>query len=349
MAGRRPTMSDIARRVGVSRVAVSYALNGRPGVSADLRERVREVAEELGFTAHRAAVALHGAAADVVGLALRRTSAALRSEVFRRQFVAGLQMELSARGFGLALQFVEDAGEEIAVYRRWHAERRVDGVILCDLRVDDPRLPAVRELGLPAVVAGGSGALPGLANLSTDEHAGAEKVVGLLTALGHRRVARVSGPADLAHTAARTAALDAAALDAAAPFGPILTVAADYTGEAAATATRRLLSGRERPTAIVYDNDLMALAGLGVAAEMHVSVPAEVSILAWEDSPLCQLVHPALTVLRRSITDYGMRTARLLFELLDGGPPRSVRYGNAALVVRDSTGPAPTERSSRRR
>ncbi|WP_433087869.1 LacI family DNA-binding transcriptional regulator [Dactylosporangium sp. CA-052675] len=348
MAGRRPTMSDIARRVGVSRVAVSYALNGRPGVSADLRERVREVAEELGFTAHRAAVALHGAAADVVGLALRRTSAALRSEVFRRQFIAGLQMELSARGFGLALQFVEDAGEEIAVYRRWHAERRVDGVILCDLRVDDPRLPAVRELGLPAVVAGGSGELPGLANLSTDEHAGAQKVAGLLAALGHRRVARVSGPADLAHTAARTAALDMA-LDAAAPFGSIPTMAADYTGEAAATATRRLLSGRDRPTAIVYDNDLMALAGLGVAAEMHVSVPAEVSILAWEDSPLCQLVHPALTVLRRNITDYGMRTARLLFELLDGGPPRSVRYGNAALVVRDSTGPAPTERSSRRR
>ncbi|WP_433043723.1 LacI family DNA-binding transcriptional regulator [Dactylosporangium sp. CS-033363] len=333
--GRRPTMSDIARRVGVSRVAVSYALNGRPGVSDDLRERVREVAEELGFTAHRAAVALHGsAAADVVGLALRRTSAALRSEVFRRQFIAGLQMELYARSFGLALQFVEHVDEEVAIYRRWHAERRVDGVVLCDLRVDDPRLPAVRELDLPAVVAGGSGELPGVANLSTDEHAGAAKVAGLLAALGHRRVARVSGPAGLAHTAARTAAL-------AAVLPGVQTVAADYTGEAAAQATRRILAGRDRPTAIVYDNDLMALAGLGVAAEMHVPVPGQVSILAWEDSPLCQLVHPALTVLQRNITDYGMRTARLLFELLDGRPARSVRYGNAALVVRDSTGPAP--------
>jgi DNA-binding LacI/PurR family transcriptional regulator len=345
MAGRRPTMSDIARRVGVSRVAVSYALNGRPGVSADLRERVRVVAEELGFTAHRAAVALHGASADVVGLALRRTSAALRSEVFRRQFIAGLQMELSSRGFGLALQFVEGADEEIALYRRWHAERRVDGVILCDLRVDDPRLDAVRDLTLPAVVAGGAAELPGLANLSTDEHAGAAKITGLLTALGHRRIARVSGPPDLAHTAARTAALEAAftTARAAADLGvsPVQTVAVDYTGEAAAQATRRLLSGRDRPSAIVYDNDLMALAGLGVAAEMHVAVPGDVSILAWEDSPLCQLVHPALTVLQRSITDYGMRTARLLFEILDGRPPRSVRYGNAVLVVRDSTGPAP--------
>ncbi|HTJ31849.1 MAG TPA: LacI family DNA-binding transcriptional regulator [Dactylosporangium sp.] len=324
-------MSDIARRVGVSRVAVSYALNGRPGVSDDLRERVREVAEELGFTAHRAAVAMHGAAADIVGLVLHRTSAELRSEVFRRQFIAGLQMELYARGFGLALQFVEDLAEEVAIYRRWHAERRVDGVVLCDLRVDDPRLAAVLDLGLPAVVAGGSGELPGLANLSTDEHAAAGKIAGYLAALGHRRIARVSGPAELAHTGARTEALEATGLL------EVATVPADYTGEAAAQATRRILSAPARPTAIVYDNDLMALAGLGVAAEMHIAVPHDVSILAWEDSPLCQLVHPALTVLQRNITDYGMRTARLLFELLDGHPPRSVRYGNAVLVVRDST------------
>ncbi|MGI5241153.1 LacI family DNA-binding transcriptional regulator [Dactylosporangium sp. CA-139066] len=330
-------MSDIARRVGVSRVAVSYALNGRPGVSDDLRERVREVAEELGFTAHRAAVALHGAAADVAGLVLRRTPPQLRSEVFRRQFIAGLQMELYARSYGLALQFVEDLAEEIAIYRRWHAERRVDGVILGDLHTDDPRLPALLDLGLPAVVAGGSGELPGLANLSTDEHAGAGKIAGYLAALGHRRIARVSGPPALAHTAARTAALAAATTQL-----EVATVPADYTGEAAAQATRRILSAPARPTAIVYDNDLMALAGLGVAAEMHITVPHDLSILAWEDSPLCQLVHPALTVLQRNITDYGMRTARLLFELLDGHPPRSVRYGNAVLVVRDSTAHAPS-------
>ncbi|WP_432824561.1 LacI family DNA-binding transcriptional regulator [Dactylosporangium sp. CA-092794] len=332
MAGRRPTMSDIARRVGVSRVAVSYALNGRPGVSDDLRERVREVAAELGFTAHRAAVAMHGASAGVVGLALRRTSAALRSEVFRRQFIAGLQTELYSRGCGLALQFVAGPDEEIAIYRRWHAERRVDGVILTDLRADDPRPAAALELGLPAVVAGGAGPLPGLANLSTDEPAAAAKITGYLAALGHRRIARVSGPADLAHTRARTEALAAGPLE-------VETVAADSTGEAAAQATRRILSARRRPTAIVYDNDLMALAALGVAAEMHVPVPAGVSILAWEDSPLCQLVHPALTVLRRDIADYGARTARLLFEWLDGRPPRSVRAPNAVLVVRDSTAP----------
>ncbi|MEV4515232.1 LacI family DNA-binding transcriptional regulator [Dactylosporangium sp. NPDC049525] len=328
-------MSDIAQRVGVSRVAVSYALNGRPGVSDDLRERVREVAAELGFAVHRPAVAMHGASCDAVGLTLRRTSAAFSIEVFRRQLISGIQMELSARGFGLALQFVTSAEEEIAVHRRWHAERRVDGVVLCDLRRDDPRVPALQALGLPAVVVGGTGAIPGLANLWTDEAASAGKVVGYLASLGHRRVTRVSGPPDMLHTQARTAAVERAAAGM-----TVTVVAADYTGDAAAQATRRILSGAPRPTAIVYDSDVMALAGLGVAAEMGVRVPADVSILAWEDSPLCELVHPALTVLRRNITDYGAQAARLLLECVDGREPRSVRYTNPTLAVRDSTAPA---------
>ncbi|MET7426701.1 LacI family DNA-binding transcriptional regulator [Dactylosporangium sp. NPDC005555] len=326
-------MSDIAARVGVSRVAVSYALNGRPGVSEDLRERVREVAEELGFAVHRPAVAMHGASCDVVGLTLRRAPAAFSVEVFRRQLISGIQMELSARGFGLALQFVDGPDEEIAVHRRWHAERRVDGVILCDLRRDDPRVPAVLALDLPAVVVGGSGEIPGLANLWTDEAASAGKVVGYLASLGHTRVTRVSGPPDMLHTQARTEAIERAGM-------AVTVVAADYTGDAAAQATRRILSGKDRPTAIVYDSDVMALAGLGVAAEMGIGVPREVSMLAWEDSPLCELVHPALTVLRRNIADYGAQAARLLLECVDGRAPRSVRYTNPTLAIRDSTAPA---------
>ncbi|WP_425552280.1 LacI family DNA-binding transcriptional regulator [Dactylosporangium maewongense] len=335
--GRRPTMSDIAQRVGVSRVAVSYALNGRPGVSEDLRRQIQDVAAELGFAVHRPAVAMHGASSDAVGLTLRRTSAAFSIEVFRRQLISGIQVELSARGFGLALQFVANAEEEIAVHRRWHAERRVDGVVLCDLQRDDPRVPAVLALDLPAVVVGGTGEIPGLANLWTDEAASAGKVVGYLASLGHRRVTRVSGPPDMLHTQART---DAIAATTRGTAMTVTVVAADYTGDAAAQATRRILSGKQRPTAIVYDSDVMALAGLGVAAEMGVRVPHEVSMLAWEDSPLCEVVHPALTVLRRNIADYGARAARLLLECVDGRPPRSVRYTNPTLAIRDSTAPA---------
>src|SRR5688572_1586887 len=73
---RQPTMADIARRAGVSRVAVSYALNGRPGVSDEVRRRIVRIAQEIGFSASGPARALHGAAARAVGLTMRRPSTA---------------------------------------------------------------------------------------------------------------------------------------------------------------------------------------------------------------------------------------------------------------------------------
>ena len=331
---KRPTMSDIARQVGVSRVAVSYALNGLPGVSEDVRARVRAVADELGFSVNRSARALHGASSAAIGLTLNRSSPAFSVEVFRRQLIAGIQTELASRAFGLALQFVGTIDEELAVYRRWHAERRVDGVIILDVRIDDPRITAIRELGLPAMVIGGTGELAGVANLWIDERPAATKIVTYLASLGHRRLVRVSGPPDALHTKART---DAIAKACARSGISVSVVAADYSGDVGAVTTRRILSSPQRPTAILYDNDLMAVAGLGVAFEMNIPVPSALSIMAWEDSPICQVVHPAITVLKRDINDLGVRATKQLFEHLDGRPARSAQFRGTTLVVRESS------------
>ncbi|MBB5873882.1 DNA-binding LacI/PurR family transcriptional regulator [Allocatelliglobosispora scoriae] len=333
---RQPTMGDIARRAGVSRVAVSYALNGRPGVSEELRQRILRISQEINFSANGPAQALHGGGVHAIGLTMRRPATAFAIEVFRRELISGVQMELSARGFGLALQFVADLDDELAVYRRWNGERRVGGVLICDLGTDDPRVPVLEELGLPAVVVGGPTGVGRLTSIWNDDRAAVTESVGYLVGLGHRRIARVSGPGEMLHTAERTGAFLAACASAGAEG---IVVGADYTGEAGATATRRLLSSARRPTAIAYDNDVMAVAGLGVAMEMGVGVPAELSIVAWEDSPVCQVVRPALTVLHRDIPAFGAHAARLLLAVIEGAEPRSVQDHTAQLVVRASTAP----------
>jgi DNA-binding LacI/PurR family transcriptional regulator len=113
----------------------------------------------------------------------------------------------------------------------------------------------------------------------------------------------------------------------------------DYSWEAGAETTRALLSRRDRPTAITFDNDLMAVAALNVAQQMGVAVPAELSIVAGDDSQLCALVHPALTALSRDIQAHAAHTARILLEVMDGGPPQRYQDVTARLVVRASTAP----------
>jgi len=325
-------MADVAKRAGVSRVAVSYALNGRAGVSAEVRGRILRIADEIGFAVNGAARALRSDVPLVAGLTLRRPAGAASVEVFRRELISGVQVALGARGFALALQFVADRDDELSVFQRWAAERRVSGVFVLDLERDDPRVPALARLGLPAVVVGGP--VDGAVCIWGDDAAPMAAAVHHLAGLGHRRVARVSGPPALHHTAVRDAAFTRACDD----HGATGTVvAADCTGEDGARVTRRLLASTDRPTALVYDNDIMAVAGLGVAAEMGLAVPAALAIVALEDSALCQVVRPALTVLKRDITGYGTRAAEMLLALVDGDDRASVCDHTATLVKRGTT------------
>ncbi|MEV4755354.1 LacI family DNA-binding transcriptional regulator [Micromonospora sp. NPDC049559] len=334
---KRPTIADIARRAGVSKGAVSYALNGQPGVSEATRQRILAIAQEIGFNPNSAARALSGATANAIGLALCRPARILGVEPFFMELISGVEAELSARSYALTLQIVSEQETEIAVYRRWWGERRVDGVLVCDLRVDDRRVAALEELQLPAVVIGGPGHTGGLASVWSDDAAALVEAVEYLVALGHRRIARVGGLPGLLHTERRTDAF--AAVCGRAGLEHAVTVPSDYTGEEGARATRRLLSAADRPTAILYDNDVMAIAGLSVAQEMGLAVPADLSIVAWDDSPLCQLVHPPLTALGRDIPAYGAHAARRLLALVAGGPVGTYQDETAHLTPRGSTAP----------
>lgn len=342
-AVKRPTIADIARQAGVSKGAVSYALNGQPGVSEATRRRILSIAEEIGFNPNSAARSLSGAAAKTVGLALCRPARILGVEPFFMQLISGVQAELSAHSYGLTLQLVADPDAELAVYRRWWGERRVDGVFVCDLRLDDRRVPALEELALPAVVIGGPTNTGALASVWADESAALVETVEYLAALGHRRIARVGGLPDLVHTDVRTRAF--AEVSRRLGLGEAITVPSDYTGEDGARATRRLLSTAARPTAVLYDNDVMAIAGLAVAQEMGLTVPGDLSIVAWDDSPLCQLVHPPLTAVGRDIPAYGAHAARLLLAAIAGTPAGAEQDQAAHLTPRGST--APPDRRAR--
>ncbi|MEU6657751.1 LacI family DNA-binding transcriptional regulator [Streptomyces sp. NPDC046821] len=340
---RRPTIKDIALRAGVSESAVSFALNGKAGVSETTRDRVRRVADQLGWQPSAAARALSGEGAATVGLVLARPASTLGVESFFLQLVSGIQEVLATRRLGLLFQVAEDLPAECDTYRRWWAEHRVDGVIVVDPRADDPRLPVLDELGLPAVVIGslppgddGTGHA-NISNLWADDARAMASIVDHLDGLGHRRIAHVAGLPGLAHTRRRIACLrseaDRRGLD-------VSSYPTDYSDTEGAEATRRLLDSADPPTAIVYDSDVLAVAGLAVVAARGIPVPDRISLVAWDDSVLCRTTHPTLTALVRDTAAYGRRAAEELLALLDGGAARRVEDVLPRLEPRGSTGAA---------
>ncbi|MGW4897272.1 LacI family DNA-binding transcriptional regulator [Kitasatospora sp. NPDC004240] len=336
---RRFTISDIAARAGVSKVAVSYALNDRPGVSDETRATIKAIAAELGWQPSRAARSLTSARAGAIGLVVCRPSDTLGHEPFFMELISGIESVLTGPSVGLMLHVAGSHQEESEVHRRWWGERRVDGVLLLDTLVSDPRVPVLEELGMPAVILGPPQASAVLPTVWSDDAASAEEAVRYLAALGHRRIGRVAGHAAFAHTAIRDEATVRACSEAGLPEPAVLHT--DYTADEGARATRRLLLSQRRPTAIVYDNDLMAVAGLAAAQELTLSVPRDLSIVAWDDSALTRVVRPALTALSRDIRAYGARAAQTLLDSVADGSGTGSLMDAARLVPRSSTCPAP--------
>ncbi|NUR08284.1 MAG: LacI family DNA-binding transcriptional regulator [Nocardioidaceae bacterium] len=338
----RPTIGDIAESLGLSKAAVSYALNGRPGVGVRTRERVLAAAEELGWHPSNSARVLRGADAGVVGLVLSRDPELLTFETFFVHFLAGLEKVLAERGSSLLLRVIGDhPDEEIATYRRWWGERRIDGVILLDERFRDPRVAQLAALRIPAVLCGGPLKDWTMPALWTDHAADAETAVEHLQALGHRRIAHIGGPMQFVHERSRRRGVRRAA---ARRGMQVVCVESGYTGPAAARHTHEVLGvdAGERPTAVVYGSDVMAANGLAAIDELGLDVPGDVSVLSWDDSQLATLIRPSVSALRRDNLAYGALAGGCLADLVQGHNRGAVQLPASTLEVRDSTGPART-------
>jgi DNA-binding LacI/PurR family transcriptional regulator len=272
-----------------------------------------------------------------IGVILRRPARLVGIEPFFMEFIRGAEGVLAEHGAALVLQVQPGLDEELASYRRWREQELVDGVILVDLRVNDTRLDLLERLRIPTVVVGEPFAAHGLPCVWTDDRTVLDNTVEYLVALGHRSLARVTGPQHLLHTQERTSAFH----DAVERMGAVGTIEqGDYTEASGAAATGRLLEMdvADRPTAIIYDNDVMALAGLELINTLGVDVPGTISLIAWDDSFQSQLAD--MSALSHDVYAYGALVADTMLATLRGESSPPVQAELPALVERGTTGPA---------
>lgn len=337
MLKSKVTISDVAKAAGVSSSAVSYALNDKPGVSAATRDKVLKVADKMGWKPNSAAKALSNASTQSIGLVLTYDTHVLSVETYTMELIAGLTAELEAEGYSLLVRSSHSQQSEMDVLKEWIATGAVDGVLLMNIELGDPRVELFAEHPeMPVLLLSDSTMAGGLASLADDEQGAAHLLVDYCHELGHQRIARIAGPERYGHTFIRDNAFmeETAELDV--QYSCFHT---NYSPAEGQRCTERLLSLSKPPTAIIYDNDVMALAAVKAANAMGVSVPDRLSIISWDDSFLCSVSAPSITALSRDVVAHGKRAARMLLDLIDGKQVDSYTEEASELVFRESSGP----------
>ncbi|UQX89072.1 LacI family transcriptional regulator [Jatrophihabitans telluris] len=344
--GSRVTIADVARRAGVSAGAVSFALNDRPGVAEPTRRRILDAAAELNWTPNARAKSLSQSKAFALGLVIARRPELLGADPFFPSFIAGVETVLAEAGQSLVLNMVATPAIEQETYRRLSADGRVDGVFVTDLRAGDERIALLAELALPAVTLGRPDVTSPHPAVCLDDAHGVAAAVRALIERGHRHIGHVGGPLTFLHSRSRRRAWAEELATAGLPAN--LGAVADFTAAGGAQATVQLLRRRPRPTALVYGNDVMAIAGIAVAQQHQLRVPADLSIVGFDDITLAEHLHPPLSSVRTDPFGWGQAATRVLLELIAGESPPDLELPAAAAVLRESIGDCPGQPTRKR-
>ncbi|MDO8212513.1 LacI family DNA-binding transcriptional regulator [Conexibacter sp. CPCC 206217] len=353
---RRPTLRDVATRAGVHQATASRALNpALPGrVTAATAERVRAAARELGYVPDPTARSLRTRRSGVVGVVVPDLANPVLPPIVR-----GIERVLWSAGLACLLADTDNDPEREAVHVAELRARRCEGLIVATAARTSPTVSDLLGAELPAVLVTREIDGGGLPFVAADDAAGTAAAVAHLVALGHQRIAHVTGPLDLSTTMTRLEAFRAALVSASLPLVESLVVHGDAFTTAAGERAAERLPGRAF-TAIVAGNDMIALGVIAALRRAGVRCPEDVSVTGHNDMPLVDRVDPPLTTVAIPQDEIGAAAARLLLERIDGGGGADASGGAAPagradtadadapprvllptrLIVRASTAPA---------
>lgn len=306
-----PTISDVARRAGVSPMTVSRVINGESNVRPATRETVNVAIADLNYSPNQAARSLAGAAQSRIGLLYANPSAG-----FVGEFLLGSLAEATRRNVQLIFERVDVGERDVDVAARL-VEDGIDGVVLTPpLCESAPVLEVFARAGIPAVLLATAQRTGAQLSVAIDDRRAAYDMTRHLLALDHRRIGFVTGDPNLSASALRLQGYRDAIVDAGLGVDDALIAHGYFTYRSGLDAAEQLLGIAEPPTAIFASNDDMAAAAVAIAHRRALDVPGDLTVVGYDDSPLATAVWPELTTIRQPIADMAARAVNMLADTI---------------------------------
>lgn len=317
-----PTMDDVARLAGVSVSTVSHVLNGTRNVNAATRERVDAAIAEIGYRRNVVARSLAAGRTHTVGLSI----AALTNPYFG-SLVHAVEQRLSEAGYVLILG---DSHDEPRSERRVTdslLDRQVDGMILAPAAGSEfSTIPEIVRSGTPLVL------IDRMLDVSCDQvgpenDASAYELTTHLLDAGHRRIAIVRGIEGISSTTERFDGYARALADRGIELDPRLILDGRSNVEVAESRVHELMSGPDRPSALVSMNNSMTIGSLKAVRGLGLSIPADLAFVCYDDFEWSDLFEPRLTAAAQDVQTIGRTAADLVLRRIEGheDAPRSIR------------------------
>lgn len=330
---RRPTIIDVAERAGVSKSTVSRVVaKGGEGVSERTRRRVQKVIEEIGYVHNVVASSLRTEKTKLIMLAIPDIN-----NPFWPEYARGVQDAMEESEYQVVFANSEWNTQRERAYLQRAQNNRFDGVLICPIGISNDDLLAS---GIPAVIIGHRKGFPDFDCVGSDSYTGVKEALTYLTTLGHTRIGLVLGKRTGRPNSSRKASYIDYHQENGIPLDKNVIRTVPYNIEGGKRGLGQLIQLENTPTAIICDNDVLAIGGLLAAKEAGIQVPGDLSIVGIDDIFAASTTVPPLTTIRKPKYENGRQAAKLLLDRMNNGPKsqRQVLI-SCNLIVRGSTGP----------
>jgi LacI family transcriptional regulator len=330
----KTTINDIARLAGVSKKTVSRIINHSPLVREDTREKVQVLMSELGFVPDPTARALAFRRSFLIGMVYDNPNAE-----YIVNMLSGALDSLRGTGFELVVHPCDSKNADyIEGVRQFVLQHRLHGVFLVPRVSEDQALvDMLKETDCRYARIAAISLDEAARMITTNDREGAVEVAKYLESLGHKHIGLITGPQRYLSTRERGAGFRDTLAKRGAAIAPDYVAEGGYTFESGVACAERLLALTPRPTAIFALNDEMAAGVYKAAHKFGLSVPEDLSVVGFDDSPIASRLWPSLSTVRLPIRDMGLHAAAML--LADPAHPRPAPVITPYLVVRESCQP----------
>lgn len=336
---RRPTMAAIAAEAGVSVATVSKVLNGWSDVAPATRRRVGSLLEQRGYV-RRSGAGRSRAAPGVIEVVIDSLD-----NSWAAMLLGGAEASCAESNFGISVSVPRSYGTGGRAAFGWLdrvVARAPRGVLLALVDITAAQRRRLDRLGIPYVVIDPLATLPeGIPSVGATNWTGGVSATEYLLRLGHRRIAVVAGPRDMLCIRARVAGYRAAMAQAGAVVPTeYVRYVPDFGTRAGRDAIADLLALKEPPTAAFICGDTMALGAYRALHERGLGIPADMSIVGFDDRPETRWISPRLTTVRQPLREMAQAAVSMLIRLIRGQRPECHRIELAtSLLERDSVAP----------
>ncbi len=343
MAKTRPTITDVARDSGVSIATVSYVINNGPrNVDSHTKARVEASMGRLRYYPNTIARALTNKRLNAIGVVFPHPYPSVFTDPYFISIMDGIVREAARRHQNVMLYtgLEWNGNDSLPAFR----DRRVDGLILIAMLTDSTIVPALLEAELQFVQINGQAAGAAASNVDIDNSRAVREVIGHLARLGHRRIALLGGQMTSPSTRPRWEGYRQGMQEHGLPVDPALVLEGTYDRAWGREGMTRLLASETRPTAVFAGGDGIAEGVYEVCRDRGIRIPADLSVVGFDDTPAAAHLDPPLTSVRQPLAQMGSLAAALLLDQLETRrseelPPAPQMVLPSELIVRASTAP----------